>query len=81
LIRQFRSFGEQHSVRRPVVRLDDPEKVSAAADIETLRMQVAKPEPNRAIVREALTGIKDVAAAAGLVSRITGIAEQLRDCI
>ncbi len=72
------------TLRQEVVestKLDESTKVSAAADIETLRMQIAKPEPNQAIVGEALTGIKDVAAAAGLMSRITGIAEQLRDYI
>ena len=43
-------------------QLDDATKVAAAADIETLQMQIVKPEP-RAI--EALAGIKKVATAAG----------------
>lgn len=62
-------------------QLDDATKVAAAADIETLKMQIVKPEPNQAIVCEALTGIKKVAAAAGLVAHVTGIAGQLRDLL
>ena len=60
-------------------RLDDATKVAAAADIETLQMQVAKPQPNRTIVREALTGIKEVANIAGLAARFAGIADHLPD--
>ena len=61
--------------------LDDAEKVTAAADIQTLQMQIAKPEPNHAIVREALTGVEKVATAAGFVARVTGIADHLRDLL
>ena len=61
--------------------LDDAEKVAAAADIETLEMQIVKPEPNHSIVREALTGIKIVAAAAGLAAHVAGITDHLRDLL
>ena len=39
--------------------LDEPTKVAAAADIETLKMQIAKPEPNRTIVDAAWTGRRE----------------------
>ena len=60
-------------------KLDEPTKVSAAADIQTLQMQIAKPKPNRTIVREALSGIKEVANIAGLAARFAGIADHLPD--
>lgn len=58
--------------------LDEPTKVAAAADIETLKMQIAKPEPNRTIVDAAWAGIEKIGAAAGSVARVTSIADQLR---
>ena len=58
--------------------LDEPTKVAAAADIETLKMQIAKPEPNQTIVGAAWTGIEKIGAAAGFVARVTSIADQLR---
>ena len=57
--------------------LDEPTKMAAAADIETLKMQIAKPEPNPAIVREALGGIEKVATVAGVVGRISSVAVRL----
>ena len=60
-------------------RLDDATKVAAATGIETPQMQIAKPQPNRTIVREALTGIKEVANIAGLAARFAGIADHLPD--
>lgn len=72
--------SELEALREELVdssQLNDIEKLAAAADIQTLQMQIAKPEPNQAIVREALTSIKDLAGAAGFVERVTNIAAHL----
>ncbi|MDE2868719.1 MAG: hypothetical protein OXR64_11355 [Chloroflexota bacterium] len=72
--------SELETLREELVdsnRLNDIEKLAAAADIETVQMQIAKPEPNLAIIREALSPIKKLARAAGFLERVTNIAAQL----
>ena len=61
--------------------LDETTKLEAAADIETVKMQVAKPTPNRTIVEAAWDGIKNVATAAGLAKNIPALAVHLRELI
>ena len=62
-------------------QLDERTKLEAAADIESLKMQIVKPEPNRIIVRAAWAGIEKVMAAVGLVERFSRTSERIGELL
>ncbi len=55
---------------------NEGEKMNLVADIETIQTQLAKPEPNRGIVRAAWETVKGAAAINGctaLVAKVAGL--------
>src|SRR6267378_1016680 len=55
-------------------RADEGEKMNLVADIETIQTQLAKPEPNRGIVRAAWETVKGVAAINGCTALVAKVA-------
>jgi hypothetical protein len=56
--------------------IDEADKLSYVADIETIQTQLAKPEPNKSIVAAAWDGVKGAAAINGcttLVGKVAGL--------
>ena len=62
-------------------QLDERTKLEAVADIESLKMQIVKPEPNRTIIGAAWAGIEKVMAAAGLVERFSRTSERIGELL
>lgn len=54
-------------------RLSDEEKLDAAADLSTIRAQIAKKHPAREIVRAAWTSLEGVATVAGAMDALTKV--------
>ena len=54
-------------------KIDDRQKLDLAVDIECIRDQLAKQEPNKPIVKQLWSGVEKVVTGAGLVSLITQI--------
>ena len=63
-------------LRDAVTNSDTPEggKMGLVADIETIQAQLAKPEPNRGIVRAAWATVKGAAAINGCTTFVTKVA-------
>lgn len=56
----------------------EKDKMTLVADIETIQTQLAKPEPNRDIIRAAWETVKDAATidgCASLVQKVVGLIE------
>lgn len=65
-------------LRDAITKSDAPEaeKMGLVADIDTIQSQLAKPEPNRGIIRSAWETVKTAAAingCAGLVEKVAGL--------
>ncbi|MYD64506.1 MAG: hypothetical protein F4X26_00665 [Chloroflexi bacterium] len=72
--------GELESLRQQIAAadgLDDAVKLDAVADIESLKSQLAKAEPDPSVAGRLWSAIERVATVAGLGSSITRIAGQL----
>ena len=54
--------------------LNDEEKMNSQADIETIKSQLAKPKPDKDIIRKAWSALKVVSTINGVVSLYTKIA-------
>jgi hypothetical protein len=50
--------------------LSEFDKLIAAVDIETIKDQLAKPTPNKAIIRQLWSGVEKIAAVAGVVDAL-----------
>lgn len=61
--------------------LGDEEKLSLAADIETLKTQLAKETPNRSIIAQVWAGIEKTATAAGLTEFVLAVAPHIQNLI
>jgi hypothetical protein len=76
---KFSELGQSLAELRDAVTRSDAgeaEKLSFVADIETIQTQLAKPEPNRSIVRAAWDTVKGAAAINGctaLVAKVAGL--------
>lgn len=76
---KFGDLAEALADLRDVVTQSDTrevEKMSLVADIETIQTQVAKPEPNRGIIKAAWESVKAAAAINGcatLVMKVAGL--------
>jgi len=57
--------------------LSDNQKLDIAVDIESIKDQLAKPTPNKTIIRQLWSGIEKVVTAAGLVEFVTKISPQI----
>ena len=55
-------------------KLNDEDKLSSHADIETIKSQLAKPKPNREILKTAWEGVKVAATVGGVVGLCQTIA-------
>ena len=74
---KFSDIGEALAqLRNAIVAVPIPEqdKLSYAADIETIQSQLAKPEPNRSILSAAWTAVKGAAAINGCTSLVSKVA-------
>jgi hypothetical protein len=74
---KFGEVGEALAqLRNAIVSAPIPEKdkLTYAADIETIQSQLAKPEPNRSIIDAAWTGVKGAAAINGCTSLVSKVA-------
>ena len=72
-------WNEIESLREQLIqsdRIDDATKLGAVADIESLKSQLAKPEPDRSVVASLWSGIEKMAVVAGLGASITRLAAQ-----
>lgn len=58
--------------------LSDEDKLNVTADVESLKTQLSKPAPNRAIIGQLWSGIDKVISIAGLVGLGLKIAELMR---
>src|SRR5262249_51569435 len=58
-------------------KLSDEEKLDAAADLTTIRAQIAKPHPVQAIVRAAWSSLEAVATTAGVVDALVKVKDLL----
>jgi hypothetical protein len=47
-------------------KLDDGEKLNLAVDIESIKDQLAKPEPNKAIIGQLWEGLEKIAVVSGV---------------
>lgn len=73
---RFEHLGNALSELRKAVtesRAPETEKLSVVADIETIQTQLAKPEPNRGIVRAAWHAIERIAAIEGLAAFVARV--------
>ena len=70
----FRSLDLLGEEVRKSAQLTDEEKLNYQAEIETIKSQLAKPSPNRSIIREAWAGLAALATVEGVaqfVDRVT----------
>lgn len=58
-------------------RLDDTAKLSAVSDIDTIKAQLTKPEPDKSIVQAAWSAVEKVGKLAGLGANLASIAAGL----
>ncbi|MBI5763384.1 MAG: hypothetical protein HZA51_07660 [Planctomycetes bacterium] len=65
---------EFKDVVRKASDVNDADKVSIIADIDTMESQLAKPEPNRTVLRAIWAGIEKVATATSLAANVAAIA-------
>jgi predicted transcriptional regulator len=74
---RFRDAGEALVKLRQAVKespqLDETAKMNLVADIDSMQDQLAKPEPNKAVVRTLWTTIKGAATVAGLVEAVANL--------
>ena len=76
---KFGELGQSLSDLRKAItssKAEESTKVELVADIDTIQSQLAKPEPNRTILKEAWEVVKGAAAINGctvLVGKITGL--------
>jgi len=74
----FRDVGEALSELREVIKstsaIDEATKIDLVADIDSIQDQLAKPQPNRAVVRALWDGIEKAAMAAGLAASLSTVA-------
>ena len=71
---------EIESLREEIAKsdgIDEAAKLDAVADIESLKSQLAKAQPDRSVVATLWSAVEKVAVVAGLGSSITRIAGQL----
>lgn len=61
--------------------LSEAEKLNLAVDIETLRGQLAKANPDKGVVRELWSGIEKAAAVAGLAQFVAAVTPHVADLI
>jgi hypothetical protein len=57
--------------------LDEATKFAAVADVETAKLQLAKPEPDASVINKVWPSIAKAGAAAGLVANISAIGARL----
>jgi hypothetical protein len=62
----YRALDDLEAAVSESTELDDANKLSALADLEGLKAQLAKPTPNRAVVAQLWSGIEKVVVAGGL---------------
>ena len=76
---KFGDLGEALAELREAITksaTSDAQKMELVADIDTIQSQLAKPEPNRGIVKAAWESVKGAAAingCAGLVEKVSGL--------
>jgi hypothetical protein len=54
--------------------IDESQKLAVVADIDTIQSQLAKPEPNRSVIRTIWSGVEKLATAAGLAVNVAKVA-------
>lgn len=57
--------------------LDEPTKFAAVADIETAKIQLAKPNPDRTVIDKVWPSIAKAATAAGLAANVATVAARI----
>jgi hypothetical protein len=62
---------------RKAVDVNDSVKVSIIADVDTMESQLAKPEPNRTVLRAIWAGIENITTASSLAANVAAIAPVL----
>jgi len=75
---RFSELGQALADLRNAVTQSDmheSEKMSFVADIETIQTQLAKPEPNRGIIKAAWETVKGAAAINGFATLVTKVAD------
>lgn len=61
--------------------LSDADKLNAAVDIETIKDQLAKPTPNKAIISQLWSGLEKIATVAGVVDAFTKVAPLIQSML
>jgi hypothetical protein len=73
-------FNELNELKEAITAssdLSDQEKLDFAADIESLKDQLAKVKPNKHVVRELWSGIEKVATVSGLAQTVATVAPHI----
>lgn len=71
---------ELETIKKAIAQLEninDGEKLDLVVDIESIRDQLAKPQPNKTIINHLWSGIEKVLTAAGLVELVHKIVPQI----
>jgi RIP homotypic interaction motif len=75
---ELENLGEDIRVSRD---LDEQTKFGAITDIETVKLQLAKPEPDRSVLASVWPKIQKVATLAGLAASAAAIATRIHGLI
>lgn len=70
-------FIEFKDAVRKAADVNDSDKVSLIADVDTMESQLAKPEPNRTALRAIWAGIEKITTATSLAANVAAIAPVL----
>lgn len=61
--------------------IDESKKLSVVADIDTIQIQLAKPEPNHSVIGAIWRGVEAIATSAGLAASVATVSQYVNSLI